>query len=237
MFRKATLMFVLLCLPSLANAQLSIDGPKTGTMGYRSKAKLQIDVNDPKLTCAPANDDWMAVQDFTGQKYIDFVPGKALLMGPDGKFQSRLFTFTVAGNKENKTYLQTWEILITPDSDVVPTPVPTPVPVPVPTPNSDLDNAIQSSYLVSPDATALSRLTDVYIDFKAQVDANKFANNKDAHTYLQSKSAPIGTALQGVRNTVTLHFAAAAPRETQWDQAKLSAAIGRVIVSLNKLKR
>lgn len=233
MVRKTFVLLLVAMTTSFVGAQVKIEGPKDGTVGYRSKAKLTLDgVQDPQIKCFPANDDWMAVQDWAGNKYIDFVPGKKLLQGPDGKYlPSKLFTFVVAANKDNKTFLETWELNVTPDGEIVPIP---PGPAPVPVPDSELEKSLQAAYLVSPDGPGLAKLTAVYEDFKAQIDLGKFTNNKEAMEYLKSKAPPV---LQGVKDAVAAYLVTNAPRGTQWDKDKLSAAIGSIVAGLKKLAR
>lgn len=179
MFRKIVLSAAFsLALANQSFAQIKIEGPKEGTVGYRTKAKLTLDATDPKIVCFPANDDWMAVQDLSGNKFIDFVPGRKLL----GNEKSKTFTFVAAGHKDKVTFLETWEVVIKADEEVVPPPKPKPIPVPVP--DSELFEAIRSAYFVSPDAELLTKLISTYSTFLDNVNKGKYSTNKAAHSDL-----------------------------------------------------
>lgn len=207
-----------------ASAQIKVEGPKEGTVGYRVKAKLTADVADMKLKCFPANDDWMGVVDFEGQKWIDFVPGKRLL-GSEEK--PKLFTFVVAGNKNGKTYLETWEVVISPDGE--------PPPAPPPAPESQLMKDLKAAYLVSPSATSKAKLISVYE--KLIVDAPKLTNFKQAADQL-SRETPlaIGMDLQPVRDAVADYLVTNVGRQgSAWNQQTLVAALRQVITCLQAL--
>lgn len=209
-----------------ATAQIKVEGPKDGTVGYRVKAKLTTDITDMKLKCFPANDDWMGVVDFEGQKWIDFVPGKKLL-APGEK--SKLFTFVVAGNKAGKTHLETWEVVISPDGEV------TPVPVPVPAPDSQLMKDLKAAYLVSPNEAAKAKLIGVYA--KLAIDAPRITSFKQAAEQLSRETpAAIGTDLQSVRDVVADYLVTNVGRQgSAWNQDTLVAALRRVITCLQAL--
>lgn len=219
-------LVVLLAFSNPCFAQIKVEGPKEGTVGYRVKAKLSADVTDMKLKCFPANDDWMGVVDFEGQKWIDFVPGKKLL-APGEK--SKLFTFVVAGNKANKTYLETWEVVVLPDGEVAP------VPVPVPTPDSPLMKDLKAAYLVFPNAASKAKLITVYE--KLAADAPKLTSFKQAADQL-SRETPlaIGMDLQPVRDVVADYLVTNVGRQgSAWNQETLVAALRRVITCLQAL--
>lgn len=230
--RTTITAFVLLAFSSPAFGQIKVEGPKEGTVGYRVKAKLTVDVSDMKLKCFPANDDWMGVTDFEGQKWIDFVPGKKIL----GKEQQpKLFTFVVAGNKAGKTYLETWEVTVSPDGEVVP-PAPVPVP-PGPEPTDELYKTLRAAYMVNPAAAAKPKLIGVYEQLSAQASKDSFKNFREAGEWL-SKATPlaVGTDLQPVRDAVAEYLVANVSRQgSAWDKNLLVAALRRVIDSLKAI--
>lgn len=213
----------LLAFGSIGTAQIKVEGPKEGTVGYRVKAKLTVDASDFKLKCFPANDDWMGVVDFEGNKWIDFVPGKKIL-GPTN--QPKLFTFVVAGNKGGKTFLETWEVTIGPDGEVVPPP---------PAPNDQLLKDLKAAYLVFPNADAKTKLIGVYS--KLATDAPKFKNFKEAADQLSKETpAAIGSDLQPVRDVVAEYLVTNVGRQgSAWNQETLVAALRRVITCLQAL--
>lgn len=222
-------LVVLLAFGSPAFAQIKVDGPKEGTVGYRVKAKLTADVTDLKLKCFPANEDWMGVVDFEGQKWIDFVPGKKIL-GDAG--QPKLFTFVIAGNKANKTYLEAWEVVINPDGEVIPPPKP---PGPTPAPDSQLMKDLKAAYLVSPNEASKAKLIGVYT--KLIADAPQFKSFKEAAASLSAATpAAIGTDLQSVRDVVADYLVTNVGRQgSAWNQETLVAALRRVITCLQAL--
>lgn len=227
--RTTITVLALLAFSSHANAQIKVEGPKTGTVGYRVKAKLTADVTDLKLKCFPSNDDWMGVVDFEGQKWIDFVPGKNIL--PDG--QPRLFTFVVAGNKANKTYLEMWEVTISPDGP----PAPPPTPKPGPEPTDEFYQSLKAAYMVSPSATAKTKLIGVYESLLTSTSQDKFKNFKEAAESL-SKATPaaVGTELQPVRDAVAEYLVTNVGRQgSAWDKNLLMAALRRVIDALKAI--
>lgn len=229
--RNILTLVCILAFGSVANAQIKVEGPKEGTVGYRVKAKLTTDVADMKLKCFPANDDWMGVVDFEGQKWIDFVPGRKLL-APGEK--SKLFTFVVAGNKANKTFLETWEVVISPDGEVTPVPVPNP-PGPTPAPDTQLMKDLKAAYLVFPNDAAKTKLIGVYV--KLVVDAPKLTSFKQAADQLSRETpAAIGTDLQAVRDVVAEYLVANVGRQgSAWNQETLVAALRRIITCLHTL--
>jgi hypothetical protein len=220
-------LIVLLAFGSVANAQIKVEGPKEGTVGYRVKAKLTANVLDMKLKCFPANDDWMGVVDFEGQKWIDFVPGKKLLAKDE---KSKLFTFVVGGNKDGKTYLETWEVTISVDGEDIPPP-----PKPKPEPESQLSKDLKAAYLVNPNEIAKTKLVAVYT--KLLNDAPKITSFKQAAEQL-SRETPlaIGTDLQSVRDVVAEYLVANVGRQgSAWNQETLVAALRRIITCLSAL--
>jgi hypothetical protein len=218
---------ILLLMPSFAFAQVKIEGPKEGMVGYRIKAKLTLAVDDPKIVCFPANDDWMGIQDFSGNKYIDFVPNKKLL----GDEPSKLYTFVVAGNKAGKTFLETWEVTVKADEDA-------PLPPPKPKPEvSELYKSIRAVYMVNPDAEAKAKLITVYKQFLNGVEADSYASNSAAHQDLvKLTNSKLTNELKTTRDVVAAHFQkAVGQRPNEWDKAKTAKAIAEVIAVLEKL--
>lgn len=228
MFR--TTVVCLLLLPSLAFGQVKIEGPKEGTVGYRTKAKLTLDVDDPKIVCFPANDDWMAIQDFAGNKYIDFVPGRKFLGGEGTK----LVTFVVAGNKAGKTYLETWEVVIKPDEDVVPLPKPKPIPEP----DSELYKTLRAVYMVNPNAESKTRLISVYKAF--QDGLGSYSSNDMAWKALMNitdSKMKSHDELRTTRDAVAEHFKKEIGQiPTAWDKSKTNKAVSDVIAVLEAIK-
>lgn len=196
--RQILAILLLISITQNIDAQIKIDGPKEGIIGYRTKAKLQIDVDDPKIACFPSNDDWVAMQDFAGNKFIDFVPGKKSLAKNE---KSKLFTFVVAGNKNNKTYLEIWEVTIRPDEDQ-------PQPQPQPQPTNPLYDKLLAAYMVSPSAVSKINLITVYEKWLRDIDENKFSSFKTAN---DSRAALLQTLLQPdelrpLRDAIQAHY-------------------------------
>lgn len=221
--RFLTAFAVILLSVGFTNAQVKVEGPSEGTVGYRVKAKLILDVDDPKVLCVPANDDWLAGQDFAGNKYIDFVPGRKLTT-------QTTFTFIVAGNKAGKTYIETWVVVVKPDGPPAPPPEPEII-------KTELYKSLLAAYKVSPSATAKANLLKVYTAFHGDVDAGKFSTFKEAHDTLKAVTPKfVGTDLQGVRDAVADYFGSQVGNKgSVYDKDKLSAAVAKVIAALTAI--
>lgn len=225
---RATVLCLFL-LPSLAFGQVKIEGPKEGIVGYRTKAKLALNVDDPKIVCFPANDDWMAIQDFAGNKYIDFVPGRKFLSGAE----SKLVTFIVAGNKDGKTFLETWEVTIKPDEEAPPKPKPDDEIT-----KTELYKTIRAVYMVNPNSDAKTRLISVYKAFQDGLSA--YTSNdmawKALVTITDSKMKS-HDELRTTRDAVAEYFKKEIGQlPTTWDKAKTNKAVADVIAVLEAIK-
>lgn len=217
MFYKTVLLLTL--LPTFAFGQVKIDGPKEGVVGYRTKAKLTLDVDDPKIICFPANDDWMAIQDFSGNKYIDFVPGR--------KFLGKVVTFVVSGNKAGKTYLEVWEVVIRPDEDLPETDIT----------KTDLYKSIRAAYMVNPDADAKARLTEVYRTFLDKMGTYNSNSSAYASLVVITESKMKSGELRSTRDTVAEYFKKTIGQvPNAWDKAKAVKAVTEVIAVLEAIK-
>lgn len=215
---------IVLCFASFSNAQIKIDGPKEATTGYRVKAKLTLDVTDPKIECFPSNDDWMAVQDFSGNKYIDFVPGKKSV--PAGQ-KSQLYTFVVAGNKANKTYLELWQVTVMPDGEVVPPAPPGPEPE-----KSQLYKDMFAAYKVNPSAAGRKTLILGYEQFLAEVKADKYMSASAAGAALKAKFSTM-TELESVREVVADYLQKNAGQT--WNKTKVADAMTIIVSTLKTI--
>lgn len=209
---------------TFAFAQIKIEGPKEATVGYRVKAKLTLDVTDPQVKCFPANDDWYAVQDLSGQKYIDFVPGKKSV--PSGQ-KSQLYTFVVAGNKGNKTFLETYEVTVLPDGEVAPPPTPKPEPE-----KTALYKDFLAAYKVSPNADSLKLHIKLYEEFLNDVKSDKFSSAKAAGDSLKTKFAAIND-LQSVQDVATDYLIKNVG--SAWNKSKLVDAMSVIVATLKTL--
>lgn len=226
MRKTIAILFVLLST-TFVNAQIKVEGPKDATTGYRVKAKLTLDVVDPKISCFPANDDWFAVQDFAGNKFIDFVPGKKSV--PEGQ-ASQIYTFVVAGNKEGKTYLEIWEVTVKPDGD--PIPVPKPKPIIPDEAKSQLYKDLLAAYKVSPSATARKTLIEGYTEFLNEVKADKYITAADAGKGLADKFTTLAE-LHGVRDVVAEYLQKHAGQT--WNKTKVVDAMTTIIATLKSV--
>jgi hypothetical protein len=223
MFYKA--LIALLLIPSFAFAQIKIDGPKEGTVGYMVKLKVaQLDGNDPKIRCIPENPDWIATKDFDGTAYIIFVPGKRLLNKNE---KSKLFTFVLSVNKDNKTFLETHEITVYPDEDI-----PAPIPPEDEILKSELYKTLFAAYKVSPAAESKARLIGIYEVFLEEVKADKFASFREANAILAKTAA--NTGLQSVKDKVA-EYLVSTVGQTGWNKTLLTNSMTRIIACLKKI--
>lgn len=221
--------FVILALalasPTMVTAQIKVDGPKEGTVGYRVKAKLTLDVADPIIKCIPANDDWYAVQDLAGNKFIDFVPGRSSI--PDGQ-DTQTYTFIVAGSLipkapavgPTKTCVEIYTVIVKHDTDYVP---PTPGPKPAPQ-SSQLYKDILAAYKVSPNASALTLLRTNFAEFQKECETDKYTSASVAGKALADKFK--NKDLQSVRDVITTYLGATAGNT--WNKAKVVAALTEI---------
>ncbi len=117
---RSLLLLLVFSLPLAAQDKIKLEGKKEATVGYMSKIKIvDFPGDDPQIKCFPANDDWFAGTDFAGNKTVIFVPGLKSLKATE---ESKLFTFVFASSKDKKTLLETFEITVTRDGEVVPPP-------------------------------------------------------------------------------------------------------------------
>lgn len=216
---RTTIAFLIVCAFSgTAYSQIKIEGPKEATVGYRVKAKLTLDVTDPQVRCFPANEDWYAVQDLAGNKFIDFVPGKKSI--PAGQ-RSQLYTFVVAGTKNNKTFLETWELTIKPDEDS-----------PVPEVKTQLYKDMLAAYKVSPNAQALRLHIKLYGEFFDDVKADKFTTAKGAGDALVAKFKDVKD-LESIQDVVADYLQKNVG--SSWNKAKLVTALDTVVSTLKTI--
>jgi hypothetical protein len=221
---RLTIAFLMVCaFAGTGYSQIKIEGPKEATTGYRVKAKMTLDVTDPQVKCFPANDDWYAVQDLAGNKYIDFVPGKRSV--PAGQ-KSQLYTFVIAGNKGNKTYLETWEITVNTDEEVIPPPV-----VPE-TAKSQIYKDLFAAYKVSPNAAALRLHVKLYTEFLDEVKADKYNTARGAGDALKSKFKDVKD-LQSVEDVVADYLQKNVG--ASWNKAKLVTAMDVIVGTLKTI--
>lgn len=216
---------VTLVVAASGSAQIKIEGPKEATTGYRVKAKLTLDVVDPKVSCFPANDDWYAVQDINGNKYIDFVPGKKSV--PEGADKA-LFTFVVAGNKDGKTFLETWELTVRPDEEAKPKPKPIPPPDPT-VPTTQLYKDLLAAYKVSPSTSSKAALIAGYQTFLDEVKADKYTSASVAGKALADKFSTLSD-LHGVRDVVMDYLQKNAGQT--WNKTKVVDAMTVIVATL-----
>lgn len=210
-----------------AFAQIKIDGPKEGTVGYRTIAKLTLDVTDPQIKCFPANNDWIAVQDFSGQKYIDFVPGRKSLAAGE---KSKLYTFVVAGNKANKTYLETWEVIISPDGEP-------------PTPDdanrrSTLYKTLLAAYQVAPSGENKAKLIVLLEAHLKDTKDSKYISFREAHEGLKAiaKKYLGDNDLRPLRDAISDYLSTKVSQKgSVWDKDKLVSAMTEIIVAVKAL--
>ncbi len=223
MFYKA--LIALLILPSFAFGQIKIDGPKEGTVGYMVKIKIvQLEGNDPKIKCIPENPDWFAAKDFDGTAYLIFVPGKKLLNKNE---KSKLFTFVLAVNKDNKTHLETHEVTVYPDEDLPSPPTPDDEII-----KTELYKTLFAAYKVSPAAESKARLVQIYEVFLEDIKADKFSSFREADAVLKKVAA--NTGLQPVKDKVA-EYLVATVGQTGWNKTLLVNSMGRVVACLKKI--
>lgn len=224
--RLTIVLLSVLLSHTLCFAQIKIDGPKEATTGYRVKAKMTLDVTDPQIRCFPANDDWYAVQDLSGAKFIDFVPGKKSI--PAGQ-SSQLYTFVVAGTKGNKTFLETYEVVVKPDEDVVVPPKPKPDPD---VPQTQLYKDLFAAYKVNPSASAKAKLVKGYSEFLAEVKADKYMSASVAGKALADKFTDLAE-LHSVRDVVAEYLQKNAGQT--WNKTKVVDAMTVIVATLKSV--
>lgn len=180
-----TNIFMLLFAGTTFGAPVKMTGPAVVEPG--ELARISIDgikgLNDPKIACIPENDSWEAMQKLNGD------PVLLLFTKKPG-----LYTFIVAGNKDNITYFATFQVLV----GKGPTPGPSPdVPV-----EGKYTSKLKSAYLVSPNNTSLGKLITVYQSMAN--NANSMTSYKQAvdALALATKGAIGDLDLRGVRDAV-----------------------------------
>jgi hypothetical protein len=198
--RKVPLLLILL-LTFTANSfgapqATGPDEVKAGELVKISVSEI-ADLNDPKFQCVPDNVNWFAVKSFDGQAMILFATTKP-----------GTYTFSMAGNKDNKTFAILKQVKVigsdpgppTPPGPVPPNPPPVP---PDPIKPGKYTSMLSAPYMVSPDNTRLLKLIGVYEAMAAQ--AKTITNYKQMMSALadSAKEALGGeTPLRGVRDKV-----------------------------------
>lgn len=188
------LLIVVFATPSAVfgeGSPVKMDGPKQTDVG--KVVRINIDglkgLNDPKMACVPENDAWEAVQKLNGDPLLLFFPDK-----------EGLYTFIIAGNKDNKTYFTTFQVQV--GKGPAPGPQPGPTPVPGPVEKGKYTDRLRSPYLVSPNNASLLKLIAVYRSM-AQ-NSGSMTSYKQAQDALAAatKSAIGELDLRNVRDTV-----------------------------------
>jgi hypothetical protein len=176
-------------------------------------------LNDPKITCIPENSSWKAMQELNGDPVLLLFTKK-----------SGLYTFIVAGNKDNLTYFATFQV------QVGKSPVPGPQP-PDPSVSGKYTKQLTSVYLVSPNNTSLSKLISVYQAMAS--NSGSVVNYKQMNDALATatKSAIGDLDLRGLRDAVALILQSdLANRNSQtYDPAATKAIFEELAKSLTPL--
>lgn len=187
---QKVLLIAFLATPSLSLGQIKMDGPRQIETG--ELARINIDgikgLHDPKLECFPKNDSWEAVQRLDGSPVILFYTKK-----------EGIYTFIVAGNKDNKTYFEIFQIQV----GKTPNPGPGPSPPP-PGPEGKYTQRLRSFYLVNPDENGLTKLIGVYRAMASQSNQISSYKQMNEALALATKAAIGDISLRGVRDEVAL---------------------------------
>jgi hypothetical protein len=102
--QKVILVVTFLCLttvsPQEGYAEVTVRQTEVGRV-----VRINIDglkgLNDPKIDCVPKNDNWEAIQKLNGDPMLLFFPDT-----------EGLYTFVMAGNKDNKTFYHTFQVQV-----------------------------------------------------------------------------------------------------------------------------
>jgi hypothetical protein len=173
---------------------ISVTGPRQTEVGHI--VRINIDglkgLNDPKIACVPTNDNWEAVQKLNGDPMLLFFPD-----------QEGLYTFIMAGNKDNKTVFSTFQVQVGKPAPKPPGPGPGPDPKPPePVVNGKYTDQLRSPYLVSPNNASLSKLIAVYKSM-AQNSGSLVNYRQMADALASATKAAIGELdLRAVRDKV-----------------------------------
>lgn len=155
------------CLFSQSAQGQTFDAPKLGKVDSQVRIRIVGKVNDLKIECRPANEDWFATKALDDSIVILFYPKEI-----------KTYHFILADNLMNKTILQFTTIKITKDGKDTPD---TPdVPVPVPVVKGPYTDRLSPFYLTAPNDAAKKELADIF-------DAMA-SNVKIFTTYLQAQT-------------------------------------------------
>lgn len=189
--QKLLLTGLFLALPSniFAAGPVKMSGPANVEPGELARISIEgiKGLNDPKITCIPENDSWEAMQKLNGDPVLLLFTKK-----------SGLYTFVVAGNKDNLTYFATFQVQVGKNPGPLP-PGPGPDPLPIP---GKYTEQLRSAYMVSPNNASLSKLIAVYKSVAS--NAGSVVNYKQMNDALAAatKSAIGELDLRGVRDKV-----------------------------------
>lgn len=214
-------ILITLLTPVYLNGQIKLDGPVQVEPG--ELAQIKIDgikgLNDPKVDCFPKNSSWAAV------KLLDDSPIIMFSTKKEG-----LYTFVVAGNKDNKTYFEVIQVQVGKAT-------PNPGPGPKPPDLGKYTQRLTPQYMVFPDNASLTKLVAVYQSIanrSSSVTSYKQLNEALA----QATKVAIGdSALRGVRDEVALILQSdLANRNSQaYDPVATAAIFNELVKSLTPL--
>lgn len=224
--QKVILTAIILAAPSVCFGEgpIRFEGPQTIEVG--ELARINIDgikgLNDPKIKCIPENSSWEAVQRLDGSPVIVFFTKKA-----------GLYTFIVAGNKDSKTYFESFQVQV----GAAPEPLPPPPPPPPPSVAGKYTKRLTSPYMVNPDNSSLLKLIGIYQSVAGR--AGEVQTYKQLETALaKATGEALGqTALRGVRDEAALILQTdLAPRNAvQYDPVATSNVFNELAKSLTPL--
>lgn len=185
MFQLKTFAQILLLFGLINNVTINAqEKEKFAEPGNLIKIKINnfSDLNDPKFRCFPENDSWEAVRTFDNQVIIIFSTNV-----------KGTYTFVLAGNKDNKTILSIYTIIIGPK----PGPEPNPSP-PEPIIEGKYTKDLRPIYLTSPDNKSLLKLIEIY-----SLLANK-TNNITSYKQLSEVLAQTTKEILGETSLINL---------------------------------
>jgi quinol monooxygenase YgiN len=221
-------LVILLLLGTNSFAAPQVSGPDNVEPGDLVRIMITeiSDLNDPKFQCVPPNDKWVAVKSFDNQAMIIFstkTPGT--------------YTFGLAGNKDNKTYLILKQVIVGVLPEPLPPNPPPPVP-PTPNPGGKYTTILSAPYMVSPDNDSLIKLISVYKSMAAQAKSISNYSQMMAALVASTKDTLTSeTKLRGVRDAVAdiLQNDLANRNSIAYDAAKTEAIFNELANSLKAL--
>lgn len=221
----------LLAWASTGYSQIKLEGPAEVKSGKSVAVRIVIDKGDDLKLCILKDQ-----KAFTGTsfRFKDLNDGQNVLLFTDT--EDGVYTVAAGVNAEGKTYLAVHSFRVgSPEPPKPPAPGPD---GPKPEPKSTLGVDIQKSYTSNPDAEALAKLIEVFVDTKAYLPNLKSYGDLETSIAATAKDRlKSDTKLRAVRDRIgdyLIEKTGTDPRK--WDSKKAAEVCEDILAALKGVK-